>query len=110
MPLKGLRQDPQGEVQALVNHGRWIAKCPNPGCGGALVVSAQDPIFLCTDCGSEENGGRSYTVRFPDEKEAVERELMKRPVVARKATNRNWLPGETVDKLRDENRAHGVKD
>ena len=111
LPLDGLQQTPQGTVLAEVNHGRWIANCPNPGCGGALVVTEADPIFLCTDCASEDNGGRPYRVVFPSAraKADIERELLKRPLQAGRARSRNWLPGETVTDLKAEAKRYGLE-
>ena len=99
----------KGEVQARVNQGRWLCDCPNPGCGGALVVSFKDRFFVCTTCGSPENGGAWYRVAFPPQKEQIERELLKRPAKdAWRAHNRNWELGETVDDLRQQNRDKGI--
>jgi len=104
-----LQNDPKGQVLAEINRGRWIAKCPNPGCGGALVVTATDPIFLCTECGSEDNGGQPYRVKFPAQRKAIEAALMARPLVARKPLSRNWLPHEKVADLLRENEERGIR-
>ena len=103
-----LQNDPKGQVLAEINHGRWIANCPNPDCGGALVVTAADPIFLCTECGNETNDGKPFNVVLPPNRAAIEAELMKRPLLARKPKARNWKPGETVADLRRENRERGI--
>ena len=98
----------QGTVTAYINDGRWVADCP-AGCGGALVVSERQPIFICADCGSPENGDNWYAVAFPAQKTSIERVLLKRPARAPdRAHTRHWLPGETVDKLKAENRARGL--
>ena len=102
-----LQETPQGQVLAEVNHGRWVANCSNPDCGGALVVTVADPIFLCTESGNETNGGKPFNVVFPPDRMAIERELMKRPLLARKAKARNWKPGETVADLRAEAKRYG---
>lgn len=107
LPVAGLQDAPQGQVSAYINHGRWVADCPNPDCRGALVVTVADPILLCTDCGNEANGGKPFTVVFPAQREAIERELMKRPLLARKAKARNWQPGETIADLRAEAKRFG---
>ena len=95
-------------IAAYVNHGRWIAECPNR-CGNAIVVSQAEPHFICFGCGSPENDGKWYNVMLPSEWRAIEQELLKRPArVAFEASHRNWIPGETVADLRAENAEHGV--
>jgi|TARA_Y100000310_G_scaffold126272_3_gene125066 hypothetical protein len=101
----------QGEVKAEVNQGRWVVDCP-AGCGGALVVSELEPFFICYECGSQENGGQWYHVVYPQAKRAIEAQLLKRPVPFRRffhAANRNWLCGESWQKLRRENVAQGIR-
>ena len=98
-----------GEVEANVNHGRWIVDCPNEGCGNAIVVSQREPCYICTDCGSQENGGRWYRVAFPPGKADIEAVLLERPAAKPfDAETRNWSPGETVSTLRRENRERGI--
>ena len=100
-----------GSVAAELEHGRWIVKCPNRpvGCGGALNASLTEPVFLCADCGSPENGGKWYAVVFPPDRAAIEAMLLRRPaVLADSAINRNWIPGESLGDLRRENAEHGI--
>ena len=91
----------KGNVEAVINHGRYIVNCPN-GCGGASVVSIKDSYFVCVECGSPENDGLFYNVKFPGQKARIEELLLKRPI-----QNRNWIK-ETVAELEDENRVKGV--
>lgn len=92
---------------AYHNHGRWVADCPEPLCGGA--VAAQDGVpFLCPRC---LNGGirhRYRLVLWPDgeTRDAVERVLSQRFVLE----TRNWYPGEPTDHLRAENVERGLPD
>lgn len=96
----------EGEIPALVNHGRWMAHC---GCGGAVVVSSKVPLFWCPDCGNQANKGKWLRVIFPAEKEEIEKELLKRPADdGFRARNRNWLPGESVADLAKENSERGI--
>ena len=100
-----------GTVKAVLNHGRWIVRCPNKpiGCGGAFFASFSEPVFLCADCHSPENGGKWYAVEFPANHAGIEAVLLKRPaVLAESASNRNWEPGEKIADLRRENTEHGV--
>jgi hypothetical protein len=100
-------------ARAHVNHGRWIASCPNPDCNGAeelhpwsgyqcghtacAVTVHPETVFHCSYCRTVA------AVDWP--------ELQKRPRVE----NRNWFPadheqavkwglphGQTVDELRVE--------
>ena len=103
LPPEATPDNIQGQVDAYVNHGRWIAECPH-GCGEAYVTSKQDPLFWCAGCRNTLNGGRWYLVAFPKALARIERALEKR--LAR--TNMNWTPGETSQALEAENKAHGV--
>lgn len=98
-----------GSLAAYVNHGRWIVECPN--CSSALVVSEQDPRFICVECGSPENRSCWYAVAFPADKADIEEALLRRP--ARdgfRAGTRNWETRETVADLRRENRQRGIEE
>ena len=96
-------------IKARVDHGRWIADCPlqreNQACNGAECVTTDDKVFLCLACGNAELGGDLIKVKFPTEKQrkAFEKNLCVRP-----EANRNWVPGETVKKIAEENRMHNL--
>ena len=92
-----------GSIEARVNHGRWVAECPEPLCGFAVVADATAPLLLCGQCGKGW-----YTVVFPLEKTAIEVLLLRRPRVAGRPSTRNWLPGETVAMLALENARRGI--
>jgi hypothetical protein len=121
-PLTGT---PKGKpVAAEINFGRWIARCPD--CNGAEDVDPNEPIFYCFSCGNFSNNGRPRSVIFPPTKErkAIEAEILKRPVKIRGGANelermvnavpevvtdegilsRSWLPGETVDEIKRQNK------
>lgn len=85
-------------ARAEVNHGRWVVPCPF--CPGAQLASEDDHRFFCVDClhaGRAE--GRWLRVVWPRHRDAIEEVLAVRPEV-----NRNWVPGETVEDLRAEQR------
>lgn len=82
-----------GTVNAMVNHGRWIVRCPTPWCNNAVVASFREPVFWCF-----ENDAGWFTVIFPATKQAIERTLLMREV-----RHRNWEVGESVADLRLEN-------
>ena len=84
-------------VVAQVNHGRWIASCPN--CQGPMPTHPEWGIGCCGDCGCI--AGR---VVFPAQVEAIETLLLQRPL----RKTQNWLPSESVTDLMAENEAHGV--
>jgi len=95
-----------GTVNAYINHGRWVVGCDV--CASAVVADPEDPLFVCPTCGG---GGTWRQVIFPAtaEKEQIERLLLRRTGFRNAAPNRNWTPGETLDKLRAENREHGIE-
>lgn len=101
-------------VEAEINHGRWIAICPD--CGGAEYVSPDEQVFYCFSCGNAANAGNGRPVKFPANRLAIEAAVLERPVIERRGTNkierallatpvlpmlsRSWKPGETVSDLR----------
>ena len=122
-PING---KPKGKpVSAELNFGQWIAKCPD--CPGAEAVDPDEPIFYCFSCGNFSNGGQPRAVIFPPEKErkAIEKEILKRPVKVGRGTHdierltlaepmardekgllsRSWLPGETLDDIKEQNKS-----
>ena len=82
----------------FVAGGMWQLRC---GCGNCPLVSVDWRVALCYECGACYED-----LAIPAEAAAIETVLILRP----KAGNRNWLPGETLDTLRAENRAHGLPD
>ena len=108
-PLLGLRhsrtiatppdetQRVRGKVPAFVNDGRWVVVC---GCGGAQIVSPDDPRFWCWECRPD---GWAPVI-WPDATTRAEAEelLTARPEMR----NRNWRPWEqNVRDLAAENSA-----
>ena len=87
----------EGEVNAELHRGLWIARCPEASCSSAWAVSSVDPKFFCGECGAGW-----FTVIFPPNKAAIQRDVMKRPVPRRGLIHANWLPGETMAQLRAE--------
>lgn len=100
-------------VYARIDYGRWLADCE---CGGAGYVDpANTNIFFCLVCGNHKHHGDFRPVIFPPDREAIELEVLKRPVEEQgllphtdAALNsrpmipglvRNWNPTETVDDL-----------
>lgn len=88
---------------AEINHGRWIVTCPAE-CGQAVIASFIHEYFICANCGSNENNGKWYHVRFPAEHQLIDEILSKR-----KVPNRNWKHYESVSALINENAAHGIR-
>lgn len=88
-------------VVSQVHEGRWVALCE---CGGAEVVDPEEPYFYCFSCHNVINGGRPRPVDFPAQWRAIERTLLARP----KATQRGYIPSETLYSLRAENVARGL--
>ena len=86
-------------IAVRANWGRWIVDCPRVS-SHALWVEAGTPFFICPACGAEAE------LVWPDEatRVGIERLLMMRPNEA----DRNWVPGETLHDLLDENVAHAI--
>lgn len=89
-------------VQAEINHGRWIVKCPF--CAGAEMAEPNDKRFYCLSCFNEQVGGKWLLVEFPKNPGKIEIELLKRS----KKQNRNWTSGETAKNLQDENKKQDI--
>jgi hypothetical protein len=96
------KQMAQGQaVEVYVNHGRWIAECPD--CHGAQVASRTDARFFCVDCLNAWCGGHWLRLVWPPNAGAIEAVLLKRDT-----HHRNWEPHESVDDLLAENVAHAT--
>lgn len=97
--LKGKRvsmYDVTEPVDAFISDGEWLIQCE---CGAGNSVDPAQGLARCGPCGAVHTH-----VVIPDDREAIEAVLMRRP----RDVNRNWLPGETVAELERENVAHGV--
>ena len=95
-------------VYAYINHGKWIIECPSPGssCSAAILGHPDMPEFFCPSCGNAVWDGKWLHVVFPDETTVhqIEALLSVRPDI----TSRNWVPPETVDDLKLENKVNGL--
>ena len=134
MPLPDPDLTRQGIVEAMYNGGRWIVRCPDDPQGRHFVeVKKDQQDFICTGCYPDLRAaafkrrdddlfipvpddalrqaatdqaiadGRQYIILFPDNVTEIEDVLLQRPTEAM-----NWLPGETMDFLLEENAEHGV--
>ncbi len=104
-PLLNGSLDDLPVVKAEVNHGRWIATC-GAGCGHALLLSVDAEVYLCSDCGM---GWQQ--VEWPKDRTKIEAVLLKRPHDVRaepEPASRNWIPGETIKMLREQNAEKGI--
>jgi len=92
-------------VQAEVNAGRWIVRCPT--CSGAQPAYRTRHAFWCVSCLQSRFGGRWTQVIWPEVNDVtrIERILMQRPA----PTMRNWTNESIADLLR-ENAEHGDSD
>ena len=93
-------QEPRGSLQAQVTEGLWFASCPD--CKTPVIVDNQEPSFFCTTCLNAGNDGHPYAVDFRGKAEVEE--LFARRKDPR---TRNWLPGETIEDLKREQRTRG---
>jgi hypothetical protein len=90
---------PVGVAYAEVHRGMWIVRCPAAYCWSAMAVTLGQPEFVCL--GDDSCGGAAPIV-WPRDPTAIAALLRMRP----DPTNRNWLPGETLQDLVAENAAH----
>ncbi len=89
-------------VTAYVNHSRWVCDCPN--CNSGILIKdfgERERYFRVFTCG---NCKIMTSFIMPDNVGKIESVLLSRPI----DTNRNWLPGESIEKLWQENYLHGV--
>jgi hypothetical protein len=100
-PIVPKQVAPGQAIQVYVNHGRWIAECPD--CRGAQVAARSDPRFFCVDCLNAWCGGRWVRLVWPPDASDIEALLLKR-----ETHHRNWSPGESVNDLLAENVAHAT--
>ena len=91
------------KISAEVNDGRWVGRCTNEACGGAQIVSPNDPRFFCTYCHNVDGDGEWLEVHFPEDWKEKEKILDRRPV-----RNQHMKAWETVEDLRQENRVRGL--
>lgn len=96
------------QVQAYVNHGRWIADCCRQYCGNAMKLERRQAVFQCA---SSDGCGMEAVVVWPPNADELTEVLRARPV----PSTRNWFPsghelalragcesGQTVQQLKDE--------
>jgi hypothetical protein len=113
--------EPEGDpVVAFISFGFWIAECE---CRGAEYVAPGQP-FYCMSCGNYAAGGKPRPVIFPENMQAIEAEILRRPVTQGTGRNqferaqrsravvstergwlsRTWQPGETIEDLKAQNK------
>lgn len=85
----------QRNVIAYINHGRWVADCPN--CKNTEFVW-EDNLFFCTQCRNNWQKGATLRVIIPLFRSRIEYLLSYRPI-----QNRNWLLTESVTDIEKEN-------
>lgn len=88
-------------VLAFVVNSDWVVHCPD--CTEQVIAQPGEP-FYCPECQNVMNAGKSHSVIFPTNQEEIETVLLARPLPA----TRNWLLGETIKQLKQENLDHGV--
>jgi hypothetical protein len=89
-------------IEARINHGKWIADCPD--CNGAEFVFLEELFFMCAGCLNAGVGNKWRPVVVPTDRKSIEKVILARPL----PQNRNWVPGETVAKLKAENVERGL--
>lgn len=93
------RHESTEALEARVEHGRWIVNCSD--CRAGLFTAPEIPVACCAECGAVYR-----RIVFPDDAAAIANVLLARPL----RENQGWLPSETLDDLKRENREHGLDD
>jgi hypothetical protein len=93
---------PEPPLKVYLNHGRWIAECPD--CHGAQLACFDDQRFMCNECGNVAVGNLWRAIEWPTNRSAIED-----AVISRQEKNQNWLPGQTPDDLKQESDSHVPK-
>lgn len=99
------------EATVYLSWGKWVARCPRPGCGNAEALGGCDDgtVGGLTETGftcrtSHDGCGLVCRARWPRNRVDIERLVMPRPA----KSTRSWLPGETLGDLLAENMDHGL--
>ena len=88
-------------IEAKVNLGIWMVDCED--CPASSCIEPDVPIFMCPKCDRSE---KWRPVIMPANQAEIEEVLLMRPGFRESNKNRFWFPGETVEKLVDENYIH----
>ena len=80
-------------VAAFVDCGRWVWQCGD--CLGAFPAEPGQ-LAICARCGDDW-----VALGFPPDRDQIEAELLRQPGRRLYAPVRHWLPGQTLDHLRD---------
>lgn len=125
------------EIKAYVNHGRWLATCPDCGAHNEIKKSQTELICISAQCFGNGLRAMAYApkpgnpklfVPVPDLEERratrerakemgrvhtivfeVSPEQVDKLLRPRKIENMHWVPGESLTDLRRENLEHGIR-
>jgi hypothetical protein len=84
-------------TDVIILAGKWLCWCT---CGNYPSVHPDWRLACCFECGAVYEN-----LSVPADAAAIAAVLAKRPRVA----NRAWVPPQSLDELRDENRARGLE-
>jgi hypothetical protein len=136
IPLPDQSLADQNIVQAMINCGRWVVRCPDDPRGLHVAEVTEDQAtFICPGCYPDtralafvqgEDGLFRPTPDIATRQVAIDQATADGCVYAiqfpdnaadiwdalrqRPTANMNWLPDETLDFLLQENTDHGVGD
>lgn len=88
-------------IPAIIARNNWAVVCPY--CNDAFLYEPGFDFF-CRTCLMQGNDGQAQPVAMPANRVALETTLELRP----NPFTRNWIPGETVEDLRNENARRGI--
>lgn len=84
-------------LDAFVDDGRWIVECQSEHPDGTQCMGAslarEDGLFMCWSCWNHSHGHQYRRTKFPKDRKAIEKRLLKEP-----HSNRNWKPRQRIRK------------
>ena len=89
-----------GAVHAEIARSHWRACCPY--CRGAILIEPNE-LFFDPDCGMQGNDFKPMAILWPERWKEIEAVLVKRS----NPISRNWVFGETIEDLIQQNKDKG---
>lgn len=84
---------------AQINHGRWLANCPDPTCNGAELIHLDNPAFFCGSCLNAKWGGALLDVEMPNP--AFIQPILDLLELRVDTRLQQWQPGWTLEQIQD---------
>jgi len=96
--IDSMSKKPTGEsVDAFINQSRIMARCDV--CGNVMAINLDDS-FLCMQCFNYQNKFLPRPINYPKDILEIMKLLEKRTT----QQSRNWMPGDSVKRIKAENK------